>query len=50
MPTTAEVTQVESDSARRRRMIDTAGRSEADRWQQLMARAGALRFTHRESP
>ena len=44
MPTTVEVTQVESDGAMWRRMINTAGRSEADRWQQLMARARSTSF------
>ena len=50
MPTTAEVTQVESDSARWRRMINTAGRSEADSWQQLMARALAAPVPYRPVP
>jgi len=48
--TTVEVTQVESDGAMWRRMINTAGRSDAGGWQQLMARAVAAPVPYRPVP
>jgi hypothetical protein len=46
----AEVTQVEWDGAMWRRSINTAGRSEAGGWQQLMARALATPAPYRPVP
>ena len=50
MVTTVEVSQVESDGAMWRRMINTAGRSGAGCWQQLMARAVAAPVPYRPVP
>ena len=46
----AEVTQVEWDGAMWRRSLNTAGRSDAGRWQQLMARALAAPMPYRPVP
>ena len=50
MVTTVEVTQVESDGAMWRRMINTAGRSDAECWQRLMTRAVAAPVPYRPVP
>ena len=44
------MTQVEADGAMWRRMIDTAGHSDAGRWQQLIARALAVPTPYRPVP
>ena len=44
------VTQVEWDGAMWRRMIDTAGRSDAGHWQELIARALAVPMPYRPVP
>ena len=44
------MTQVEADGAMWRRMIDTAGPSDAGRWQQLIARALAVPAPYRPIP
>ena len=46
----AEVTQVEWDGAMWRRSLNTAGRSDAGGWQQLMARALAAPMPYRPVP
>ena len=46
----AEVTQVAWDGAMWRRSLNTAGRSDAGRWQQLMARAVAAPVPYRPVP
>ena len=46
----AEVTQVEWDGAMWRRSLNTAGRSDAGPWQQLMARALAAPVPYRPVP
>ena len=46
----AEVTQVGWDGAMWRRSLNTAGRSEAGSWQQLMARALAAPVPYRPVP
>lgn len=45
-----EVTQIEADGTMWRRMIDTAGRSDGGRWQQLIARALAVPVPYRPVP
>ena len=45
-----EVTQIEADGAMWRRIIDTADRSDAGRWQQLIARALAVPVPYRPIP
>ena len=44
------VTQIEADGAMWRRIIDTADRSDAGRWQQLIARALAVPVPYRPIP
>ncbi len=46
----AEVTQVEWDGSMWRRSLNTAGRSDAAPWQQLMARAVAAPVPYRPVP
>ena len=45
-----EVSQIGGDGAMWRRMIDTAGHSDAGRWQQLIARALAVPVPYRPVP
>jgi len=45
-----EVSQIEGDGAMWRRMVDTAGHSDAGRWQQLIARALAVPVPYRPVP
>ena len=45
-----EVTEVDWDGAMRRRKVDTAGHSDAGRWQQLIARALAVPVPYRPVP
>jgi hypothetical protein len=45
-----EVTQVGWDGTMWRRMIDTTGRSDAGRWQELLARAVAVPMPYRPVP
>jgi hypothetical protein len=44
------VTQIESDGAIKRRMVDTAGRSDAFQWEELVARAMAVPSPYRPTP
>jgi hypothetical protein len=44
------VTQIESDGAMWRRMVETAGRSDAGLWQELIARALAVPVLYRPVP
>jgi hypothetical protein len=44
------VTQIESDGAMRRRMVETAGRSDAGLWQELIGRALAFPLPYRPAP
>ena len=44
------MTQVGWDGTMWRRMIDTAGRSDAGRWQELLARAVAVPMPYRPVP
>ena len=41
------VTQIESDGTMRRRVVETAGRSDAGLWQELIARAFAAPVPYR---
>jgi hypothetical protein len=44
------VTQIESDGTINRRMVDTAGRSDASQWEELVARALAVPLPYRLTP
>jgi len=44
------VTQIESDGAMWRRMVETAGRSDAGLWQELIGRALAIPLPYRPTP
>jgi hypothetical protein len=44
------LTRIERDGTMRRRVIDTAGRSDAGQWEELAARALAIRSPYRPAP
>jgi hypothetical protein len=44
------VTRIEWDGTMRRRLVDTAGRSDASQWEGLVARALAIRPLYRPVP
>jgi hypothetical protein len=44
------VTQIEPDGAMWRRMVETAGRSDAGLWQELIGRALAITLPYRPAP
>ena len=44
------MTQIESDGAMWRRMVETAGRSDAGLWQELIGRALAIPLPYRPIP
>ena len=44
------VTRIDWDGTMRRRVVDTAGRSDAGRWEALIARALAVRPPYRPAP
>jgi hypothetical protein len=44
------VTQIGSDGTLKRRMVDTAGRSDAFQWEELAARARAVPLPYRPAP
>ena len=44
------VTQIGSDGTIKRRMVDTAGRSDAFQWEELVARALAVPLPYRPAP
>src|SRR5215813_5569576 len=44
------VTRIDWDGTMRRRVVDTAGRSDAGRWEELIARALAVRPPYRPAP
>jgi hypothetical protein len=44
------MTQIGSDGAMNRRMVDTAGRGDAVQWEELVARALAVPLPYRSAP
>jgi hypothetical protein len=44
------VTRIDPDGTMRRRVVDTAGRSDARQWEELIARALAVRPPYRPVP
>ena len=44
------VSQIDADGTMWRRMVETAGRSDADLWQELIARAFAVPLPYRPVP